>query len=181
MNGLSGSRRSARPVRIALATLLGSDIDGAWWPYTASVAAELPELIEALHRPLGEIIDISINWLPTQPAPDLDSMSYCAKAILGWRDRRQRIMVVGGRRARAKLLVVPHMTTPALGWMVLRRAADVPIPDAEQDSPAFQTADLVIRAAQVESASCATRTLSGQGAESRTAQGLRNGKPPSGS
>ena len=129
---MRGSRRSARPVRIALATLLGGDIDGAWWPHTASVAGELPELIAALHRPLGEIIDISINWSSTVGVPDLNSISYGAKSMPGWRKRHQRIMVIAGRRARAKLLVVPHMTTPALGWMVLRRAAALPIPGAEQ-------------------------------------------------
>ncbi|MGO9153197.1 DUF5994 family protein [Mycobacterium sp.] len=167
----------AGPVRIALATLLGSDIDGAWWPRTASVARELPELIEALHRPLGEIIHISINWSSTERAADLDSMSYGGKSMPCWRDQRQRIMVIAGRRARAKLLVVPHMTTPALGWMVLRRAAAVPIPDAEQDSQVLHTADVVMRAAQVESASWATRTLSAQVAESRTAPGLHNREP----
>jgi len=170
VNGMRGPRRSARPVRIALATLLGGDIDGAWWPHTASVAGELPELVEALHRPLGEIIDISINWSSTEGAPDLNSMSYGAKSMPGRRDRRQRIMVIAGRRARAKLLVVPHMTTPALGWMVLRRAAAVPIPGAEQNSQEFQTADFVVRAAQVESASWATRTPTAQATESRTAQ-----------
>ena len=41
----------------------------------ASVAGELPELIGALHRPLGEIVDIKINWSPTDAAPDLDSAS----------------------------------------------------------------------------------------------------------
>ena len=59
MNGLTGTRRSARPVRLALAQQLGAEIDGAWWPYTASVAGELPGLIEALRPPLGEIVDIS--------------------------------------------------------------------------------------------------------------------------
>jgi hypothetical protein len=106
--------------------------------------------------------------------PDLNSMSYGAKSMPGWRDRRQRIMVIAGLRARAKLLVVPHMTTPALGWMVLRRAAAVPIPGAEQNSHAFQTADFVVRAAQVESASWATPAVTAQATESRTAQGLHN-------
>ena len=171
---MTGPRRSARPVRIALATVLGGDIDGAWWPHTTSVAGELPELIEALHRPLGEIIDIDINWSASEGLPDLNSMSDGAKSMPGWRDRRQRIMVIAGRRARATLLVVPHMTTPALGWMVLRRAAAVPIPGAEQNSQEFQTADFVVRAAQVESASWATRTLTAQATKSRTEQGLHN-------
>lgn len=160
MNDIRGSRRLASPVRIALAALLGSDIDGAWWPRTGSVARELPELIEALHRPLGEINHIGINWSSTERADDLNSMSYGGKSMPGWRDQRQRIMAIGGLRHRAKLLVVPHMTAPSLGWMILRRAAAVPIPNTEQDSQVFHTADLVMRAAQVESASWTTRTLS---------------------
>jgi hypothetical protein len=68
MNGMKGPRRSARPARIALATLLGGDIDGAWWPHTASVAGELLELIEALHRPTEPLWQQSLR----QPHPDQD-------------------------------------------------------------------------------------------------------------
>jgi len=152
VNGLTGARRCARPVRIALAGTLGGDIDGAWWPHSASVAAELPELIEALHRPLGEIIDIRINWSATEAAPDLNSMGYDVKTMPGWRTRPQRLMVIDGRRARATLLVVPHMTMPALGLMVMHRAAGTRVPDAHQASKVFETADRVVRTAQAESA-----------------------------
>ena len=156
MNGLTGARRCASPVRIALAPLLGGDIDGAWWPHTGSVAAELPALIEILHKPLGEIIDIAVNWSATEGPPDLKSMRS-ALSMPGWLGRRQRLMAVGGRRARAKLLVVPCLTTPALGLMVLRRAAARTIPDGQRNTQVFLTADSVVRAAQVESASWATQ------------------------
>jgi hypothetical protein len=152
VNGLTGTRRCARPVRIALARVLGGDIDGAWWPHSGSVAGELPELIEALHRPLGEIIDIKINWSATDSAPDLNSMGYDAKAMPGWRQRPQRLMVIDGRRARAKLLVVPHMTMPALGLMVLHRASGMAVSDARHATKVFETADRVVRAALAESA-----------------------------
>lgn len=172
---MSGTRRSARPVRITLASLLGGDIDGAWWPYTGSIARELPELIGALHRPLGEIIDIDINWSAMEGAPDLNSMSYGLMSIPTGRGRPQRLMVITGRCARAKLLVVPHMTTPALGLMVMRRAAALPIPGAERDSKMFHTADCVVRAAQAESASWATRTPVGAvAADSATTQALHS-------
>ena len=68
-----------------MAGTLGGDIDGAWWPHSASVAGELPELIGALHRPLGEIIDIRINWSATEAAPDLNSMGFDVKTMPGWR------------------------------------------------------------------------------------------------
>ena len=44
-----------------------------------------------------------------------------------------------------------------LGGPVLRRAAAMPIPLAEQETSEFQTADRVVRAAQIESAAWAAR------------------------
>ena len=70
MNGLTGPRRLARPVRLALAQQLGADIDGAWWPHTGVVAREMPDLVEALHQPLGEILDICVNWTASEGAVD---------------------------------------------------------------------------------------------------------------
>lgn len=175
VNGMRGARRSACPARLVLATSLGGDIDGAWWPRVASVAVELPELVEALHRPLGEILDIRVNWSATEQAPDLSSMTSYAMSMPGWRHSRQRLMVISGRRAGAKLLVVPHLTSSALALMVLRRAASMPIPDAQQLSAVFQTADCVVRAARAESASWACRTPDGQVAESQLRQGSHSG------
>ena len=177
---MSGPRRSACPVRIALATSLGGDIDGAWWPRVASVAGELPELVEALHRPLGEILDIRVNWSATDRTPDLSSMTSYAMSMPGWRHSRQRLMAISGRRARAKLLVVPHLTSSALGLMVLRLAAAMPIPDAQQVSAVFKTADCVVRAAQAESASWADRTADGQAAQRQGRQASHNGHASSG-
>lgn len=172
---MSGARRSACPVRIALATALGGDIDGAWWPRVASVATELPELVEALHRPLGEILDIRVNWSTTDRAPDLSSMTSYAMSMPGLRHSRQRVMAISGRRARTKLLVVPHLTSSALALMVLRRAASMPIPDAQQLSAVFKTADCVVRAAQAESASWAGRTQDGRAAERQARQASPDG------
>jgi len=164
VNGLTGTRRLARPVRLALGSCLGGDIDGAWWPHTCSVAAELPQLIEALHRPLGEIVDINVNWSASDGVPDLNSMHYGAKAIPGWRERPQRLMVIAGSEALAKLLVVPYMTSAALGLMVMRCAARKPIPLDQRDTKVFATADYVVRTAQVESATWARREFDGTAA-----------------
>ncbi|MEO9017177.1 MAG: DUF5994 family protein [Mycobacterium sp.] len=154
---MTGTRRSARPIRIALAARPGTDIDGAWWPQTASMVGELPGLIEALKQSLGEITNISINWSITDGSPDLDSMTTASMSRPGWRDRSQRLMIVTGRLARAKLLVVPHLTTAGLGLMLLRRAAQIPIPLAQQEDPAFGTAEFIVRAARTQSASWASR------------------------
>lgn len=163
MNGLRGPRRTASPVRLTLNRTLGADIDGAWWPHTGAMARELPELIESLHSQLGEIVDININWSSTAGAPLMITQSSAALLKMRWNDSRQRIMVVVGRLGCARLLVIPHMTTPQLAMMVLRRAADMSIPIAEQDSPEYQAADRVVRAAQSQSA---TQTAQANGAQS---------------
>ncbi len=153
MNGLARSRRASRPIRVTLARQLGSEIDGAWWPHTASVATELPELVGALHRPLGEIVDIRINWSATEGQLDLETIATGARLVrAGERYRRPRLMVVVGRDACAKLLVVPSMTSQALGLMVLRTAAGLPTSGGTGDSRLFETARVVMRIAEAESA-----------------------------
>jgi hypothetical protein len=152
MNGMTGTRRVARPVRLALAQQLGADIDGAWWPYTASVAGELPQLIEALHQPLGEIVDICINWSVTEAPLELYEIAAIARSMRVGQRRRQRLMVVLGRLGSAKILVVPHMTSQELGIMMMRRAAARPLSHSEQEGNLYTIADCVMQAAQSESA-----------------------------
>src|SRR5579875_3224514 len=164
---MTGARRSASPVRMTLASSLGGDIDGAWWPRGGSLAAELPELVEALHRTLGEIVDIRVNWSITERTPDLSAMTPYAMSIPGWRHGRQRLMLIAGRRACAKLLVVPHLTSSALSLMVLRRAAALSIPNEQHASTIFKTADCVLRAARAESACWIHPPPDGEAAESQ--------------
>jgi hypothetical protein len=148
-------RRMAGPTRLTLASVLGDDLDGAWWPHTASVARELPDLIDALRDPLGEIIDIGVSWSPIEGVVDLDSFNRRGvDALPGWKARHQRVMTVTGSLARARLLVVPCRTTTALAVLVLRRAAGLPILPSHLDTPAYQAADDIVRAARAE---CAMR------------------------
>jgi hypothetical protein len=171
MNGMTGTRRVARPVRLVLARQLGADIDGAWWPYTGSVADELPQLIGALHKSLGEIVDICINWTATQGPRELYETVSGSRSMRDGHPGRQRLMVVEGRRGCANLLVVPHMTSQALGTMVMRCAAARYFSGTERDTDLFEIADCVMRAAQVESASW-TRRRRDLAATADTPQGV---------
>lgn len=157
MNGLSGTRRVARPVRLLLARQLGADIDGAWWPHSASVASELPELIGVLHAPLGEIVDIGINWSPTEGPVDLESMVAGARVIDRPGPRRPRLMMVEGRTACAKLLVVPYMTSQNLGATVMRCAAGLSASLEDRDSKLWDIARGVMTVAKTESATWSGR------------------------
>jgi Family of unknown function (DUF5994) len=157
MNRAVCARRLASPVRLTLAVDLGEGLDGAWWPHTASVARELPELIGALSGRLGEIFDISINWSSLEGHRDLDAVKRASMANPVRVISHQRLMMVTGSRCSANLLVVPCRTSSALAVMVLRRAATLDIAHAERDTEAFRIADDVVRAARAESALCAQR------------------------
>lgn len=161
MNGAVHGRRLASPVRLALAARLGSPLDGAWWPHTASVARELPELIDALSARLGEIITISVNWSSLEGSPDLDALKRPNAVDHAGAIIHQRLMVVTGAQASANLLVVPCRTSSGLAVMVLRQAANLPITSAEQDTQEFWTGDNVVRAARAESTVCARRLQDG--------------------
>jgi hypothetical protein len=163
MNGINGARRLARPVRLSLAPKLGAVIDGAWWPHTASVASELPELIGILHRQLGVVVDIKINWSATEGPLDLNTITTSGKALGGTLNRRPRLMVISGHDCRATLLVLPHLTSQGLGTIVMRKAVDAPIELSPRDAKLHETAECVMRAAQVESArwSESRQTVSG--------------------
>jgi hypothetical protein len=145
------------PVRFTLASILGDGLDGAWWPHSASIARELPELIEALREPLGRVIDIGVNWSPLEGVPDLDSLNrHGVAATPGRESRRFRVITVTGSDARADLLVVPCRTSSGLAVMLLRQAADLPILYAHQHTQAFQTACAIVTAARGQNSPVAT-------------------------
>lgn len=154
MNRAVRGRRLASPVRLALAAELGSALDGAWWPHTASIADELPELVDALSARLGEVIDIGINWSPLECSPDLDAVNRERMRDPGRMVGHQRLMTVAGSRARANVLVIPCRTSASLATMVLRHAAALPIIGPEQDTREFRISDDIVRAARTESVRC---------------------------
>jgi hypothetical protein len=150
-------RRLSSPVRFTLSSGLGDGLDGAWWPHSASIARELPELIDAVRARLGRVIDIGLNWSPLEGVPDLDLLNRRGVAATPGRETRHlRVMTITGTQARANLLVVPCRTSPALAVMVLRRAADLPIQYAHQQMPAFEAACAILRAARDQDAPRAT-------------------------
>lgn len=150
------SRRTATPVRVSLTTERGGDIDGAWWPRSNSIAPELPDLIQALHPALGDILDISINWTVSSATPVLSTMSPEIAAKFAGTTAPHRLMFLTGRCALTKLLVIPAMTSTTLALMVLRQVGERPIPEAVHDTKEFQAAQRVICAARSESSAWAS-------------------------
>lgn len=135
-----------------MAKQLGAGIDGAWWPYSASLATELPNLVAALQEPLGEIVGICLNWSETEGELELDAMVTPSRGPTTTRPKRLRLIRVTGRNTDVTLLMVPPRTSLALGALVMRCAAVLPIDNADRHTPLFQTADSVVDAALAESA-----------------------------
>ena len=156
------SRRMASPVRVSLSATRGGDIDGAWWPRSAAMARELPDLVEALRPTLGDIVDISINWSANSPMPVLSTMSPDIAARIRGNAPHHRLMFLVGQSVVTKLLVIPAMTSPALAVMVLRHAAQRGMPELDGETREFQAADRVMCAARTESASWAAARAGGK-------------------
>ena len=135
-----------------MARQLGADIDGAWWPNSASLATELPNLVAALQHSLGEIVEIRLNWLETEGQLDLDAMVAGSRWATSTQPKRPRLDRVSGHTTDITLLVVPPRTSLTLGALVMRCAAVLPIDDAYRDTTLFATADSVVVAALSESA-----------------------------
>jgi hypothetical protein len=144
----AAGHRLVSPARVTLASELGEALDGAWWPHAAAVGRELPDLVDALKAPLGDIVDIGVNWSSLAGMPNLDSMDWRGNSLLSIRDgRRQRIVTLTGSRARTQLLLIPPRTSTALAVMLLRCAARLPILSIHRETQAFRIADEIIRAA----------------------------------
>lgn len=135
-----GIRRQANPVRLSVASRLGRDIDGAWWPRADRITNELSSLVAVLTPLVGDITAINVNWSPLQRPPDFNWP--------GWESKRQHVMSFSGTHARANLLVISYATNSALALMVMRCAANLPIEAADRGKPAYVTAGSIVRAAQ---------------------------------
>jgi Family of unknown function (DUF5994) len=137
-------RCQANSVRLSLATELGHEIDGAWWPHADRITHELPNLVGALTPSLGDINSINVNWSPLQRPPDLNWR--------GWEHKRQHVMTLSGTQNSANLLVISYATHSALAIMLLHCAANLPIDIADRGKPVFRTAGSILRAAQQQRA-----------------------------
>jgi hypothetical protein len=90
----------------------------------------------------------------------------------GGQRSRQRLMVIDGRLGCVKLLVVPHMTSQALGVMMMRCAAARSVSGSDRDTKLFEIADCVMRTAPTESASWTSRMRDSAATGSAAAQAL---------
>ena len=88
-------------------------VDGAWWPHSDDLNAELPDLLAVLSVRLGPIDRVLFNvneWL--KPTPTLVSGGRAVRLYGHQRQPVSTVEVVGLDQGRINLLVVPPTSEP---------------------------------------------------------------------
>jgi hypothetical protein len=100
-------------------------VDGAWWPRSRDLAAELPALFATLAGNLGTIERLAYNldeWLPAARRLDVGGTSV---RLGGFHYQgADTIDVTGARRGRVTLLVIPPDTSAANAAKIAAAASD---------------------------------------------------------
>ncbi|MFD8496763.1 DUF5994 family protein [Amycolatopsis sp. NPDC059657] len=119
--GLQASRLAVKP-----AGSLAGFVDGAWWPRTADLAAELPPLVTSLAGVLGDVERVTYNLTAWDPPGRRLAVGGRVLRLEGFRSQHPDTLTVigGGRRRRLTLLTVPPGTEPGIAGQVLRAASE---------------------------------------------------------
>ncbi|MEU2334748.1 DUF5994 family protein [Streptomyces sp. NPDC006654] len=119
---------SSSPLRLVLAPLGTAPalIDGAWWPRSRSLTAELPALIEVLDPLWGRITRVTVNptFWPVIPrkVPVQGHVVH-----VGWFEAEQdphKLLLLSYTVGRWDLLVIPPETEPAIAARLMAAAID---------------------------------------------------------
>ncbi|MFF9770129.1 DUF5994 family protein [Streptomyces sp. NPDC014636] len=101
-------------------------IDGAWWPRSRDLAAELPALIEVLDPLWGRITRVTVN--PTfWPVVPRKVPVHGHVVHVGWFEAEQdphKLLLLSYTAGRWDLLVVPPETEPATAARLMAMATD---------------------------------------------------------
>ena len=120
---------SAAALRISLAPLGSAPalLDGAWWPRSRDLGAELPSLVAVLDPLWGRITRVTVN--PTHWPADFPRKVPVAGHVVkvGWFLEEQdphQLLLLSYRTSRWDLLVVPPETDPATAAWLMTAASD---------------------------------------------------------
>ncbi|WP_234042436.1 DUF5994 family protein [Streptomyces marianii] len=112
--------------RLALTpnTSLAGLLDGAWWPYSRDLTAELPPLVDALEERRGRITRITANPAPW-PVASYKVPVGGYTVHVGWLTDQDRdtMMLLSHALGRCDLLVIPPETEPALAALLMAVAS----------------------------------------------------------
>jgi hypothetical protein len=116
--------RQALRLRLKPKAPITGYVDGAWWPRSRDLPAELPALLAVLAIRLGRIERVTYNLTWWRPAARRLTMDGRAIRLEGFRSQHlDTVTVIGDDQQRLTLLVVPPATNPAAAHHVLMAAS----------------------------------------------------------
>ncbi|WP_189230058.1 DUF5994 family protein [Streptomyces flaveolus] len=124
----SEGRCSAPPVRLSLAPVGSAPrlLDGAWWPRSRDLTAELPALASVLDPLWGRITRVTVNPALWPVVPRKVSVTGHVVKV-GWFRFEQdphELLLLSYHVGRWNLLVVPPRTPPAAAAWLMAAAGD---------------------------------------------------------
>ncbi|MFE2011775.1 DUF5994 family protein [Streptomyces sp. NPDC059491] len=114
---------SARLSLTPKTTLVGL-LDGAWWPRSHDLAAELPSLVDALEEHFGRITRIAVN--PTRWPVVPHEVAVTGHTVrVGWFTEQDpdKMILLSYTVGRCDLLVIPPETEPSSAARLMTAAA----------------------------------------------------------
>ncbi|WP_037620027.1 DUF5994 family protein [Streptomyces aureus] len=119
---------SSTSLRLSLAPVGTAPVllDGAWWPHSRDLGAELPSLTAVLDPLWGRITRVAANPTHWPVAPCKVSVAGHVVKV-GWFLAEQdphELLLLSYRMGRWNLLVVPPRTTPASAAWLMAAASD---------------------------------------------------------
>ncbi|MEU9000705.1 DUF5994 family protein [Streptomyces sp. NPDC048551] len=117
----------ALPARLSLTpkTTLSGQLDGAWWPRSRDLAAELPPLAAALDEPWGRLTRVTVNPARWPVVPHKVPVGGGHTLHVGWFTEQDpdKLILLSPAMGRWDLLVVPPETEPAAAARLMAAAA----------------------------------------------------------
>jgi hypothetical protein len=107
-------------------------VQGAWWPHSTRLTAELPELLDTLAPRLGTIARVSYHAGDWSSAPRHAILFGTEVALDTDAESPHTVTVFGEAFGRLTLLVIPPYTEPSEAYATVMAAAssdDVSTPD----------------------------------------------------
>ncbi|POX43375.1 hypothetical protein C3486_00105 [Streptomyces sp. Ru73] len=116
----------ALPARLSLTptTTLAGQLDGAWWPYSRGLQAELPPLATALDEAWGRITRVTVN--PTRWPVVPRRVPVAGHTLhVGWftEQHPDKLILLSYTIGRWDLLVIPPETEPSAAARLMAAAA----------------------------------------------------------
>lgn len=114
------------PARLSLTpkTTLAGQLDGAWWPYSRDLAAELPPLAAALAEPWGRVTRVTVSPVRWPVVPHTVAVDGRLLHV-GWFTEQDpdKLILFSYSVGRWDLLVIPPETVPAAAARLMAAAA----------------------------------------------------------